>query len=94
MAKWEIVSRSMVFSDLSDVHSDFSDFWSGLDLQKQGFRVRGVAKTTFSTEAEKTAIFTSIGHPSGWIRVTFWCLWGTLGTLFLIFEGPGDRLEI
>ena len=54
----------------------------------------GVAKTTFSIEAEKTQIFTSIGHPSGWIWETFWCLLVTLGALFLIFEGPGDRLEI
>ena len=56
--------------------------------------MRGVAKTTFSTEAEKTPIFTSIGHPSGWIWVTFGSLLVTLGGLFLIFARPVDKLEI
>ena len=30
----------------------------------------------------------------GGIWMTFWCLLVTLDVLFLIFKGPGDRLEI
>ena len=41
-------------------HADFVYFLGGLDTRKQGFRVREVAKTTFSTEAEKDIDFISI----------------------------------
>ena len=32
--------------------------------------------------------------PKWGIWLTFWCLLVTLGALFLIFRGPGDRLEM
>ena len=29
----------------------------------------------------------------GWFQVSFWCLLVALGTLFMIFDGIGSRLE-
>ena len=52
--------------------------------------MRGVAKTTFSTEVETTSIFTSIWHPAGWIWVTFLCLLVTL----VAHKGPAEGVEI
>jgi hypothetical protein len=37
--------------------------------------------------------FSLIWCPVGGIWLTFWCLLVTLGALFLMFMGPGDRVE-
>ena len=71
-----------------DFLSDFLHFSDALDFQKQGFRVGGVHKTTFSTETEKNTILYRFCH-----RFTdhldhvgdLWLTLGARGTPFFLF---------
>ena len=81
--KWKTVSRSMFLVIRGWKWCQIAEAACAITMVKLMF-LNGFTFSTFSLN----------WCPRDWFKVPFWCLLVTLGALFRICEGLGDRLEI